>query len=845
MLMASEHSCLEPETTNFNVEDSSAESNQTPSKEDLDDFFSPLYKEYYQARQPELSTNSAAPTTLNTKDIPSSSTIIVEDNEAPPLVSTSEEPTSSISNDLADESIQEYIAQLDENTFINHFVLLLEVVKMFVNYATHKNFTIYHMDVKTVFLDGPLKEEVYVTQPDCFVDHDFPDHVYRLQKALCGLKQAPRACTPIATARLDADLQGTSTDQTKYHSMIRGIMNLTASIPDIAFATFVCAPQRDADHAWCHDDSEAKYVSLSACCAQVIWMRTQLLDYGYRFNKIPMYCDSKSAIAISCNPYEFASANKKIDLVNPPCPPGNKEEVTFWLDELQTILKLPQATANNNAELVEPSESSVMIEFLDIIGHIYAALIWEGLHYLLMHPTTSVPYPRFTKLIIDYNLTKHLDIPKRVNELHHYVANDEVVQSVFNFKKKREESGESSAPKKPIIIRIPKRKQPNPKTPSPTVDQIDLVNLTEAQVLSYNIAKSVEENEAQQNIKRVEAHMLDEDVNRLVEGEEFDRKGKGSLEIRDTPLVTPTRSPRNESLSLDKDKLKELTALKPSSSMSKHKSDLSRYFQGAIACMSRCYGFEKPSSHVEPFKTNAFLRQDHEDHHDNDARPEGESKHQKEYDIWSEDEGVDDDEVPYEEVTLKFLAKPWILTFDDQKRMQDALDDMMRSRCTLAKISYIKRQLATRPNPDDVYSDQKIVEVTLMMEVSVLRNLNFDADFLGNIKLLCTAFFNIPVYLFKFCQNLWCTKQTSVSKTSFNTKNKALAENEGYGIAKVTTTIGFGSPNKANTYSVHGALGTKVDATKENLEWPQMMSRRGVIQTNEEDGDVRDVTDKS
>ncbi|GKC84479.1 hypothetical protein Tco_1140196 [Tanacetum coccineum] len=50
--------------------------------------------------------------------------------------------------------------------------------------------------------------------------------------------------------------------------------------------------------------TEAEYVSLSACCAQVIWMRTQLTDYGFNFNKIPIYCDSKSTIAISCNPVE-------------------------------------------------------------------------------------------------------------------------------------------------------------------------------------------------------------------------------------------------------------------------------------------------------------------------------------------------------------------------------------------------------------------------------------------------------------------------------------------------------------------------------------------------------------
>nr|GEV57728.1 retrovirus-related Pol polyprotein from transposon TNT 1-94 [Tanacetum cinerariifolium] len=52
--------------------------------------------------------------------------------------------------------------------------------------------------------------------------------------------------------------------------------------------------------------AEAKYMSLSACCAQVLWMQTQLTDYGFHFNKIPIYCDSKSAIAISCNPVQHS-----------------------------------------------------------------------------------------------------------------------------------------------------------------------------------------------------------------------------------------------------------------------------------------------------------------------------------------------------------------------------------------------------------------------------------------------------------------------------------------------------------------------------------------------------------
>ncbi|GKF42917.1 retrovirus-related pol polyprotein from transposon TNT 1-94 [Tanacetum coccineum] len=72
-------------------------------------------------------------------------------------------------------------------------VIRLEAVRMFVAYATHKNFTIYQMDVKTAFLNGLLKEEVFVSQPDEFVDPDFPNHVYCLKKALCSLKQAPRA----------------------------------------------------------------------------------------------------------------------------------------------------------------------------------------------------------------------------------------------------------------------------------------------------------------------------------------------------------------------------------------------------------------------------------------------------------------------------------------------------------------------------------------------------------------------------------------------------------------------------------------------------------------------------
>nr|GEX22922.1 hypothetical protein [Tanacetum cinerariifolium] len=156
----------------------------------------------------------------------------------------------------------------------------LEAIRLFIAYAAHKSFTVYQMNVKTTFLYGPLKEKVYVNQPDGFVDPYHPDKVYRLKKALYGLKQAPRAwnnelsnflvskgfskgsidptlfilnmaktycvCkfivgTPMATKHLDADLSKTPVDQTKYHSMVEALMYLTASRPDIMHATCYCA----------------------------------------------------------------------------------------------------------------------------------------------------------------------------------------------------------------------------------------------------------------------------------------------------------------------------------------------------------------------------------------------------------------------------------------------------------------------------------------------------------------------------------------------------------------------------------------------------------------------------
>ncbi|GJY97870.1 retrovirus-related pol polyprotein from transposon TNT 1-94 [Tanacetum coccineum] len=72
-------------------------------------------------------------------------------------------------------------------------VARLEAIRIFLAFAAHMNMVVYQMDVKTAFLNGNLREEVYVSQPNGFVDPDNPNHVYKLKKALYGLKQAPHA----------------------------------------------------------------------------------------------------------------------------------------------------------------------------------------------------------------------------------------------------------------------------------------------------------------------------------------------------------------------------------------------------------------------------------------------------------------------------------------------------------------------------------------------------------------------------------------------------------------------------------------------------------------------------
>nr|GEY81558.1 hypothetical protein [Tanacetum cinerariifolium] len=95
-------------------------------------------------------------------------------------------------------------------------VARLEAIRIFLTYAAHKNIIVYQMDVKTEFLNGNLREEVYVSQPNGFVDQDNPNHVYKLKKALYGLKQASRAWNGNELLLISQSPRGIFINQSKY-----------------------------------------------------------------------------------------------------------------------------------------------------------------------------------------------------------------------------------------------------------------------------------------------------------------------------------------------------------------------------------------------------------------------------------------------------------------------------------------------------------------------------------------------------------------------------------------------------------------------------------------------------
>ncbi|GKC65445.1 retrovirus-related pol polyprotein from transposon TNT 1-94 [Tanacetum coccineum] len=197
---------------------------------------------------------------------------------------------------------------------------------------------------------------IYIHQSPCGIFINQAKYAQKILKKH-GMTSCDSIGTPMATKSLDADLSGTPIDQTKYRSMVGALMYLTcycarhqARSTEIHLTAvkrifwylnntinmglwysketgFELTTFLDSDHARCLDSrkstsggiqflggdkllswsskkqdytsmstAKAEYVSLSACCAQLLWFRTQLTDYGFYFDKIPIYCDSRHLV---------------------------------------------------------------------------------------------------------------------------------------------------------------------------------------------------------------------------------------------------------------------------------------------------------------------------------------------------------------------------------------------------------------------------------------------------------------------------------------------------------------------------------------------------------------------
>nr|GFA52605.1 hypothetical protein [Tanacetum cinerariifolium] len=187
-------------------------------------------------------------------------------------------------------------------------------IRIFLAYAAHKNMVVYQMDVKTAFLNSNLQEEVYVSQPDWKNGNDlllvqiyvddiiFAAHTLELCDLFANLmcfkfKMSMMVDTlMVEKSKLDEDKEGKVVDPSHYH----------------AFA--------DADHAGCQD----------TC-------RSTSGNYGLGFNKIPMYCDNKSAIALCCNNVQHSrSKHMTSDIIS------SKSRIEFLINKLGMRSFMPE-----------------------------------------------------------------------------------------------------------------------------------------------------------------------------------------------------------------------------------------------------------------------------------------------------------------------------------------------------------------------------------------------------------------------------------------------------------------------------------------------------------------------
>ncbi|GJZ41777.1 putative ribonuclease H-like domain-containing protein, partial [Tanacetum coccineum] len=236
----------------------------------------------------------------------------------------------------------------------------IEAIRLFLAYASFLNFLVYQMDVKSAFLYGTIEEEVYVSQPQGFVDPEFPEKVYKVEKALYRLHQVPRAWSMIGSlmyltsSRPDIMLLVCACSRfqvqpkASHLNAVKMIFKYLKGRPKLGLwypkdSPFILEAFSDSDYACASLDrksttrgcqflgsrliswqckkhtvlvnstTEAEYIAASHCCGQVLWIQNQMLDYGYNFMQTKIHVDSESAIYVVKNPvYHYKTKHIKI-----------------------------------------------------------------------------------------------------------------------------------------------------------------------------------------------------------------------------------------------------------------------------------------------------------------------------------------------------------------------------------------------------------------------------------------------------------------------------------------------------------------------------------------------------
>nr|GEV60697.1 retrovirus-related Pol polyprotein from transposon TNT 1-94 [Tanacetum cinerariifolium] len=290
--------------------------------------------------------------------------------------------------------------------FEDSFALVtrLEAIPIFLAYAARKNMAVYQKDVKTAFLNGNLREEVYVSQPDGFVDPDNPNHMYNLKKALYGLKQASRVC-------------GIFINQSKY---------ALESLKKYDFESCDPVDTPMVEKSKLDEDKEGKVVDPSHYHGSAY---RKARTYSQKDLLIPLWNRSSGSMVSEgffCCLNSFCRCGS--------CWLPRYSPMYIW-KTMETIIE--QQVAMD--EVLVPSTKRIPgqsfdelpfeEEVLDFIRNIdYAFLIWEDFVYQVEHKnhkkSNEMYYPRFTKVIIHHFMSKDPSIPRRNKVNWHYVRDD-------------------------------------------------------------------------------------------------------------------------------------------------------------------------------------------------------------------------------------------------------------------------------------------------------------------------------------------------------------------------------------------------------------------------------------